>query len=471
MSTSASVSASISATEAAFALPADEIPALAYTGFGKLPQAAALMLRVVDAGAARASLAQWAEDGLGFGAHRRTLAPMLQCALSAAGLRALGVPEAALAGLAAPFLEGMDTPHRRRALGDEAENAPEHWIWSDRSAHAVVLAYAADTAALDALLAALALRQAGWRLEHCLRLPPMPAQREHFGFRDGIAQPWVPGLQLSGSADDRIAVGEVLLGHANARGDSTPSGHYADGAVGRHGSYLVLRQLEQDVAGFWRGWLAQAGGDAEAAVALAAKAMGRWPDGRPLGVPVEAADNPPPLRFADDPHGRVCPLGAHARRANPRDALLADPAQSLAQMRSHRLLRRGRAYGAPLNADWLPPAARLLSPDLADASNSETAPRGLLFAALCANPAAQFELVQQTWLNNPKHNGLRDEVDPIAAGRDLIADARRFSVPELPFRRRLHGIANAVRVLGGGYFLLPSRSGLRALLEASRASV
>lgn len=468
---SATTSSSTSASTSSAALPEHEIPALAYTGFGKLPQAAALMLRVVDAAAARASLAQWAEDGLGFGAHRRTVAPMLQCALSAAGLRALGVPEAALAGLAAPFLEGMDTPHRRRALGDEAENAPEHWIWSDRSSHAVVLAYAADAAELEMLLAAFSMRQTGWRLTHCLRLPPMPTQREHFGFHDGIVQPWAPGLHAEGHEDERIPVGEVLLGHADARGDLSPSGHHADGAVGRHGSYLVLRQLAQDVAGFWRGLLAQAGGDAGAAVALAAKAMGRWPDGRPLGAPTDAAGNLPPMRFADDPHGLLCPLGAHVRRANPRDTLIADPAQSLSQMRSHRLLRRGRVYGAPLAANWLPSAVSLLPPGVADESNGEAAPRGLLFAALCSNPAAQFELVQQTWLNNPKHNGLRDEVDPIAAGRDLIADTRRFSVPELPFRRRLHDMVNAVRVLGGGYFLLPSRSGLRVLLEASRVLV
>lgn len=447
------------------ALPDDEIPALAYTGFGKLPHAAALMLRVIDAAAARVSLGQWAEDGLTFGAHRGTVRPVLQCALSACGLRALNVSEALLAGLATPFLEGMDTPHRRRALGDEAENAPEHWEWSDRSAHAVVLAYAADVAALETLLAGFDTRLAGWRLERCLRLPPLPGHREHFGFRDGISQPWVPGLHAAGSDEDCIPPGEVLLGHANAFGEISPPGTSCDGAVGRHGSYLVLRQLGQDVAEFWRGLLAQVEGDAEAAVMLAAKAMGRWPDGRPLDGSPDGLRTA--LRFATDPHGLVCPLGAHVRRANPRDSLLADSALSLVQMRSHRLLRRGRAFGAPLAADWLPTEARLLPHGTASNADttSETAPRGMLFAALCANPAAQFELVQQTWLNNPKHNGQRDEVDPIAAGRKLVADTRRFSVPEFPFRRRLHNMANAVRVLGGGYFLLPGRSGLRALLR------
>jgi hypothetical protein len=91
-----------------------------------------------------------------------------------------------------------------------------------------------------------------------------------------------------------------------------------------------------------------------------------------------------------------------------------------------------------------------------------SAPRGLVFACLCADIARQFEFVQQTWLNNPKFLDLYEEVDPIAAGHGIPADSHRFSIPRPPLRRRLSGVTRWVQVRGGGYFLLP---GKRALLR------
>ena len=62
---------------------------------------------------------------------------------------------------------------------------------------------------------------------------------------------------------------------------------------------------------------------------LAAKVVGRWPDGAPLVTHPNAApttfDPAAPgandFRYGDDLDGRRCPLGAHIRRSNPRDAL------------------------------------------------------------------------------------------------------------------------------------------------------
>src|SRR5437588_50154 len=62
---------------------------------------------------------------------------------------------------------------------------------------------------------------------------------------------------------------------------------------------------------------------------LAAKIVGRWRDGTPLSVspdrPDAAIASDPArvndFRYEDDPDGLACPLGAHIRRANPRDAL------------------------------------------------------------------------------------------------------------------------------------------------------
>jgi hypothetical protein len=131
--------------------------------------------------------------------------------------------------------------------------------------------------------------------------------------------------------------------------------------LGRNGTYLVLRQLEQDVDGFWR-YVAEAtrrpdgSDDRGAQDALAAKLVGRWRSGAPL---VRAPDRDDPALAEDndfgyhhgDPLGLACPLGAHIRRANLRDSLDPRPGTdaSLQVNSLHRLLpgrnmaRRGPA--------------------------------------------------------------------------------------------------------------------------------
>lgn len=53
---------------------------------------------------------------------------------------------------------------------------------------------------------------------------------------------------------------------------------------------------------------------------------------------------------SDDRHGFKCPIGAHIRRTNPRDSLEPNPdsEQSIEVGKRHRILRRGRTYGAPV---------------------------------------------------------------------------------------------------------------------------
>jgi deferrochelatase/peroxidase EfeB len=128
---------------------------------------------------------------------------------------------------------------------------------------------------------------------------------------------------------------------------------------GHNGSYLVFRQLRQDVAGFWRTLDAKSratdgGQDPAACIALAAKMVGRWPSGAPL-VKTPHRDDPAMadddrfLYYGADPHGFNCPLGSHIRRTNPRDALDPNPGsqESIEVGKRHRILRRGRAYGHP----------------------------------------------------------------------------------------------------------------------------
>ena len=78
--------------------------------------------------------------------------------------------------------------------------------------------------------------------------------------------------------------------------------------------------------------------------------------------------------------------------------------------------------------------------------------------ALAGNISRQFELIQHTWVNNPKFDRLYDEPDPLVANHAAIGC--NFSVPAEPVRTRYTNLPNFVTVRGGGYFFLP---GIRRL--------
>ena len=74
------------------------------------------------------------------------------------------------------------------------------------------------------------------------------------------------------------------------------------------------------------------------------RAAGALPGrGRPRARRGPARNND--FGYADDPRGFKCPAGAHARRANPRDALDQDGSVNV---RLHRMIRRGTSYGPML---------------------------------------------------------------------------------------------------------------------------
>ena len=305
-----------------------DVQSLVFSSHARLPHSVAAWLTVRDPALARAAMRSVVADAVGFGLPPAARVTATQILLSAAGLRALGVADARLQELSRPFLQGASKLHRRRALGDLGRNDPTGWAWHDCQAHALVLVYATDPTAADRTCAKLLERLApGW--ECTVQLPTrQPADgREHFGFRDGLARTHVD-LGDGSAADsgaDLLPPGEVLLGYRNALGvlDPVPP-------LGRNGSYVVVRQLEQDVHGFWQYWRSR-GGDEQAAVWLASKAVGRWPNGMPVsgaasrgrttlrgGRGVPAADLPRrPIR-GRLPTGRARPAGEPSRRAGCR---------------------------------------------------------------------------------------------------------------------------------------------------------
>jgi Dyp-type peroxidase family len=476
-----------------------DIQGILTTGYGHLEHSAYVFVRFADGAAAAAwldalvpqvrSAAPW---GRGKGKVKPT--ETTNVALTYAGLQTLGIPDETRRTLPVELVEGM--PSRAAVLGDRGGSAPEHWELGApaETIHALVIVHADERDTLDARVAEVeaAIGAAGELAAPVQTGRRQPGAREHFGFaNDGISQPRIEGLRQEDVPGPWVMRrGEFILGHLNelelypsspavaAANDPDgilprfPGGYlpeYRD--LGRNGSYLVYRKLEQDVASFWSFMQEHCERGRDAATleadmaALAAKCMGRWPSGAPLVLspdrdePGQADDNTFMYRASDE-LGLRCPLGAHIRRANPRDGLkrIRDTReQALQSVNQHRLLRRGMAYGErAFEPNRVAPghAPRDLAPD--------GKPRGLHFVAVGADTKRQFEFVQQTWLNNPRFSGLYGDKDPVVGDND---DGGRATLQRRPVRTTLAGIPRFVTVRGGAYFFLPGMTALRYLAQ------
>lgn len=450
-------------------LQLSDVQSLLFSGFARRPYASYLLLSVSDAERGRAWIGVVSNDVL-FGTGQRDGCGAI-IAFTAQGLTALGVDSSWLDSFSPAFTDGMDSPYRSRILGDSGANAPAHWAWgSSTSVHVLLACFGSADAAQRAWVDDQLQRAAHYNVNPVARIDATPlvlrgSQRrnEHFGFADGISNPSFfgdprePDLSETERALHLVATGEFLLGWDNAYGVTTPVPRISGDVgipMGHNGSYLVLRQLQQDVSRFWSWCDASAARIGRSADVVGAKAVGRWRNGSPLalcpGGPNAALSNANGFLYGeDDAEGDGCPFGAHIRRSNPRDSLSQDHADALRDANTHRILRRGRSYGART----------------ADRHTPDGVDRGLVFLCLNANPERQFEFVQQSWVNNTSFAGLHGEVDP------LLGDGTQaFTIPAIPLSTRLAGLSQFVTVRGGAYFFLPSRLGLQGLAETPRGA-
>jgi deferrochelatase/peroxidase EfeB len=468
-----------------------EVQRVLLSGYPKQPWAHFLMLRVTDASLASRFLGGLLAHRLvkfGWG-DRRASGPVGNVAFTREGFEALGMDEGTLAGFSPEFREGMTAPPRARKMRDVDESDPEVWAWGygATQVHLVLMLYAASESELGSLVDAQRVACSEGGLTEVFGpsgdelgvTRPLADRREHFGFADGIVQPRFrdepPGMRSRPVRDaDLVETGELLLGYPNeanilprsptlsAAAKARTGFERVDGDFGKNGSYLVFRQLEQDVGGFWRSMACIGpGATVDDRVRLASKMVGRWPDGAALVThPQSSAQrsrDPENFDYArDDPHGDRCPLGAHIRRSNPRASLAVDPELGLAKSKKHRILRRGRSYGEPF-VEPMTPSALVHA---AEAGTGRPGPRGLQFLCFNADLANQFEFVQQTWINGTVFQGLHGEVDPLVG--DPSVTGGRFSVPSEPLRR-IQCVRRFAIVKGGAYLFLPSRAALRYL--------
>jgi deferrochelatase/peroxidase EfeB len=496
-------------TAATSAVEIDDVQGLLRFGHGQLGAASFLLMRVKDAAAARAWLSTapvTTAQPVAKGAPLPTTA--LQLAFTSAGLRALGVDAAVVDDFSPEFVVGLGDAARSRRLGDVGPNDPSKWEWGtgDRLPHVMVLLYAKPET-FDAWQATVLSDCAhGFEQIACLGTSDFGGV-EPFGFKDGISQPLLDWERTRPARDttrldygNRVCLGEFLLGYPNEYGGYSdrplldrsrdPSGLLASAEdepdkadFGRNGSYLVMRQLRQDVRGFWRFLDARANGDTALRRRWADAMVGRKVDGTPLvattderidgSEPPSSGPDQNTFTYRTDREGLQCPFAAHVRRANPRNADLPADTKGLLQLairtlgfdaaardddltsstRFHRMLRRGREYGAKLTMEQ---------------ALDDTSPQvdsGLHFACLGANIARQFEFVQGAWLMSAKFDGLRDERDPLLGHREPGPDGSpvdAFSIPQIDGpSERISGLPQFVTVAGGAYFFLPSMRALR----------
>lgn len=435
-----------------------------------------VMLHVDDRRAARAWLAAVAVTTAEDWGPRKP-STCLNVAMTAAGLRALGVPDRTLATFPHEFVDGM--PARAVKLGDVGPSDPRHWMapFADPAAvHVMMTVHADDDAVLEAKVGdELAAAGRGFRVVADLDGAKYDGETVHFGYRDSIAQPRFEGIHDPDEGPDHqplAPLGVALLGHPTAFEGVRFEVPRPD-VLGHNGSFDAFRVLAQDVSGFHdfleRGaeqlerhpgaaalladGEAHRWGSERAALRelVAAKLVGRWRTGVPLERSPDTAFPQPPIPeselddfgYSTDGDGARCPLGSHIRRSNPRDARIVQRSTG----HTRRIVRRGMPYGPPFDTD--------------DPS-THGEERGLLGNFLCASLIAQFEALQYDWLNlgiqDPRITGTND---PLVGTNDEAFS--RFSFPVGDDVVHLDGFPRFVTTRGGAYFFLPSVPALRHL--------
>jgi Dyp-type peroxidase family len=389
------------------------------------------------------------------------------------GLLKLDLPEPSLQSFPVEFVQGMKA--RGSILCDTGLNSPDNWepVWSDESVDAWLGIYAESPAELaqqctdlqklmNATSGAIVV---GSQDAGVLMIDGKITTKEHFGYTDGFGNPDYVGVVRDTQPGQGklmpdgtwapLATGELLLGYADEAGELpvAPIPHL----LANNSTFMVYRKMHQNVATF-RKYLNDKGqlypGGKEK---LASKFIGRWRGGTPVELSPDK-ENPDMVhdkeksvnfKFGDDLEGLRCPIGAHVRRTNPRDAFGFNG--KLVNRR--RITRRGLPYGP-------------YTPEDQPVSDSDE--HGLIFIAMNASIFRQFEFVQQQWIeygNDARQGNDKDMLmgNHGGAGKFMIQGTADPANP--PFI--CGGLQNFVELRGGDYFFVPSITALRMIAENS----
>ena len=534
-----------SAARPASKLVSSDIQSLIFGGLGFLPFGTCMICELPSDPAKAREWLKAIHGDIAFNDGRRLAHDaVITLSLTWRGLTRLGLP--AYAGLTFPFafVEGMTADYRQRILGDLDKNSPENWRWGKQPADAAILLYGRSAHAVAALKVRFleTCATAGMSPPHEVSLQAITDDKtEPFGFADGVSQPVIRGTYKSLRNADPIHIvepGEMILGYPDNRGYIPPSPtllpnsdpgnklpllgapndfsrSVADATrdVGFNGSFLVIRELEQDVKGFANYCEAEAARLKERLSApyhvtdeyIGAKLVGRWKDGSSLvRNPYESATaHREKLVQRAEAQARVSKhlvvesteVNTTSRpKSNPGAGIPIDPRPSDASRASsdphQRPVRPDNdfLFGAEdpegLRCPYGAHIRRANPRDSLDPGNADQiaisnrhriirigrhykpAPGenpGLFFMCLCADIERQFEFLQQTWLRSASFHGLNCEKDALLG--DAQEDACGFTMPSPDGPIGLSPLPRFVTTKGGGYFFLPGRRLINYLID------
>jgi Dyp-type peroxidase family len=510
----------------------------AYGRYG-FPKGRYVLFTVNDGEAGRAfvqALAPSITNSAPWNTHRKGDAAIpkitTNIAFSYRGLKALGVPRASLQTFPDEFAMGMQA--RKDILGDDGASAPEHWdeVWK-KPVDILISINGRDEACLEEryqeLVKLASLSGGGVQLltghsgpGGARDLPYQPASaiyeegtptaKEHFGYTDGIGDPFFKGATshdsnvIGGgkvtlqSPDGKqgwepLETGEFILGYKDEAFEcpEAPSPKL----LSHNGTFMVYRKLHENTESF-DAYLEHVGQEFPGGKeALAAKFAGRWRNGAPVTKfptegearefadrwskakadiaqtrdPVERARKKDAFAelnrqfsafdYRDDMAGGRCPMGAHIRRANPRSALEFNHDGAFetpgALSNRRRIIRRGLPYGESYSPE----------------QRKDAHDHGIVFMAINASIRRQFEFVQQQWMNYGNDFQLANEKDALIGnhGKDARGATGAMVVQSEPSREDppffCSKIPRFVETRGGEYFFVPSLTALRMIGEGS----
>lgn len=386
-------------------------------------------------------------------------------AFTVAGLRHLDISAADIAAFPKEFRDGMEA--RAGLLGDLRTNHPDRWRLPDKNwpptadADTNARKVSLDTVdvviqlrkkvsdpAVSALtpkhplwscIEALEKKLQGMQLLSVQVMHSREDKKEHFGFVDGLSQPFVEHKD-GRCPRDKVNAGEVFLGYANDRGD--PPQH-VESTLRRNGTFLVIRSLAQNVKLLEEFAQQQAQradlGKEWSAEKVMAKMMGRTLEGVPL---VATASQTPhnDFDYDKDPTGEQCPLHAHIRRTQPRDGTEKEKVP--------RIIRRGMSYGSSYSNN-----------------DKQQADRGVIFQAYNASIAEQFEVIQR-WVSGGNSTGTYSRQSDPLLGVPTQGEDRVLTYPQgqdKPAVRLNLGQRQFVTLNWGCYLFVPSLDALEQM--------
>jgi Dyp-type peroxidase family len=372
-----------------------------------------------------------------------------------------------------PFKKGM--AGRKTELGDIQKDDPQNWIEPFNKKlnliDGVIRIDAdepsdADKATVDLLVESSERGITSLGLQKGTAIfNPHGKQIEHFGFRDGVSQPLFKGIDNK-EIEKRKIEKDFHDPKKFVLFDLTGNRSWAN-----DGSFMVIRRLSQDFAGFWQFMNSHSEKFGLTPEGFAARFVGRWTSGAPLAkfpdfdpdLPEEFDDNdfvylenkeedPPetPHPELDDPRGNKTPRFAHIRKVYPRDDGFGSPDENDISSDQHRILRRGIPFG-PLFA------------------NDPDADRGLIFMCYQIDLENQFEFIQRAWANNPNFPKKDDQPPPNGTvhGIDAIIgkhhDTGFVNLLQNNQFTKIDGFKQWITTTGGAYFFSPSISALKNL--------